>query len=63
MSNNLISEVSRIREMMGLVLEQTEIRNVVQSDGTTKRFEVFTEDDDFDIEFNAEFNPGKIFSY
>ena len=56
---NIISEVSRIREMMGLVLEQTEIRNVVQANGTTKRFEVSTEDDAFSVDFEAEFNPGK----
>ena len=56
---NLISEVSRIREMMGLVVEQTEIRNVVQADGTKKRFEVFTEDGSLSVDFDAEFNPGK----
>ena len=50
---NLITEVGRIREMMGLVIEQ-EIRTI-----NGKRFEVSTEDDDFSIDFNAEFNPGK----
>ena len=56
---NLISEVSRIREMMGLVVEQTVVVEQQIRTINGKRFEVSTEDDSFDVSFNAKFNPGK----